>query len=56
MVEGTGLENRRGFVALREFESHFLRQILKAPFWGAFFISADPKIKNILTQSGLQFF
>ena len=32
MVEGTGLENRRGFNALREFESHFLRhQIQKIP-------------------------
>ena len=27
MVERTGLENRQGLVALREFESHLLRQI-----------------------------
>ncbi len=38
MVEGTGLENRRGFVALREFESHFLRhQILKNRLNDGFF-------------------
>ena len=30
-VECTGLENRQGFIALREFESLRLRQIRKIP-------------------------
>ena len=36
-VECTGLENRQGFIALREFESLRLRQIQKTPLsddWG----------------------
>ena len=39
-VECTGLENRQGFIALREFESLRLRQIRKAPIsndWGFFY-------------------
>lgn len=39
-VECTGLENRQGFIALREFESHRLRQIEKALTdisWGFFY-------------------
>lgn len=39
-VECTGLENRQGFIALREFESHRLRQIEKALIvsdWGFFY-------------------
>ncbi len=41
MVECTGLENRQGFVALREFESLRLLQIQKKPqsvMIGAFFM------------------
>ena len=30
-VECTGLENRQGLIALREFESLRLRQMLKSP-------------------------
>ena len=36
MVECTGLENQQGFVALRGFESHPLRQYLKSPLMGLF--------------------
>ncbi len=36
VVECTGLENQQGFVALRGFESHPLRQYLKSPIKGLF--------------------
>ena len=37
-VECTGLENRQGFIALRGFESHPLRQNNKTPLWGFLFL------------------
>lgn len=47
-VECTGLENRQGLIALREFESLRLRQIRKAPIsndWGFFLCDASTGFK-----------
>ncbi len=38
VVECTGLENQQGFVALRGFKSHPLRQTKKGPLFGGLFL------------------
>ena len=55
-VECTGLENRQGFIALREFESHRLRQIEKALTdisWGFFYGNSNVLFKHLLTVLSL---